>query len=95
MNDQKAAEEMVYCYVQEGGSSTEIYLHTFDTLADAEDGRIECAASAYRTSNIVEVPKKLADQEGFHDTIQEILMASLDFEYAEEKAREPRRRKPG
>lgn len=42
-------------YIQEGGSSTEMYMHWFDTPEKANAGRIECAKAAYRTSEIFEI----------------------------------------
>ncbi len=70
-----------FYYVQEGGSSTEVYLHGFDTLKAAEKGRVSCEKSAYRTTGIVEVPRELADTKGFHEAVEDLLKASLDFEY--------------
>lgn len=78
-----AAAPMGFVYVQEGGSSTELYLHAFDTRIQAEEGAKSCADSSYRTSPIIEVPIALLDTPGFCDTVQSILMASLDMEYAE------------
>lgn len=42
-------------YIQEGGSSSEMYMHWFDTPELAKAGRIECAQAAYRTSEIFEI----------------------------------------
>jgi hypothetical protein len=69
-----------FVYVQEGGSSTEIYLSSHDSEMAAQEGRISCAQSSYRTSAIVEVPSTL-NNELFYVTVEEILRASLDFEY--------------
>ncbi|USX14225.1 hypothetical protein NHH88_00050 [Oxalobacteraceae bacterium OTU3CAMAD1] len=45
-----------YVYVQEGGSASELYLHEYETKADAMAGRVECAsAGAYKTGGIVEI----------------------------------------
>ncbi len=42
-------------YIQEGGSSSEMYMHWFDTPEMAKAGRVECAKAAYRTSEIFEI----------------------------------------
>ncbi|MCU6502076.1 hypothetical protein LPN04_30210 [Rugamonas sp. A1-17] len=45
-----------YCYMQEGGSTSELYLHEYDTKLEAIAGRVDCAsAGAYRTGAIVEI----------------------------------------
>lgn len=46
-----------YAYVQEGGSTTELYLHEHATKMSALAGRVSCASvGAYRTGAIVEIP---------------------------------------
>lgn len=45
-----------YVYIQEGGTSTELYLHVHDTMQEAENGRASCAKAAYRTTAIVTMP---------------------------------------
>ena len=46
-----------YVYVQEGGSTSELYLHEHETEIGALIGRVNCAsAGAYRTGAIVEIP---------------------------------------
>lgn len=47
-------------YIQEGGSSSEVYMHWFDTPEQAKAGRIECAQSAYRTSEIFEISASMS-----------------------------------
>lgn len=42
-------------YIQEGGSSSEMYMHWFDTPEMAKAGRLDCAQAAYRTSEIFEI----------------------------------------
>jgi hypothetical protein len=45
-----------YVYVQEGGSTSELYLHEHETKMGALAGRINCAsAGAYKTGEIVEI----------------------------------------
>jgi hypothetical protein len=70
----------IHAYVQEGGSSVEIYLHLADSDADAKAGRADCATGAYNTSAITAVPRSLALHPKFHDTVQDILQSSLDME---------------
>ena len=51
----------VFMVVQEGGSSSELYVHLFNTHQDAVDYRVDCADDgAYRTTPVVELPDKLA-----------------------------------
>lgn len=84
----------VYAVVQEGGSSVEIYLHTFDNRTDAVKGRAECADGAYRTSEVVPVPRALADHPEFDAVVESILQSTLSFDYpAEETAKKPAKHK--
>jgi hypothetical protein len=72
--------EPIQAYVQEGGSSVEVYLHLFDTVADATAGRAECADGAYNTSAITAIPRSLALHPQFHEVVESILKSSLDME---------------
>lgn len=74
----------VFLYVQEGGSSTEIYLHSFDTEEQAIAGRKSCAEAAYRTSEIIKAPASLVDHPAFMEVVQGLLSASLSVDYPEE-----------
>lgn len=73
-------EDSVYVLVQEGGSSTEMYLHNHDTAAEADADRQQCwDDGAYRTSAVVEVPRSLADHPLFFDVVEKLLRASQDL----------------
>ncbi len=74
-----------YFVVQEGGSSNELYLHTFNQRRNAQRYRHSCSKAAYRTSPIGRLPvilldalSQLGDTELFealftlHDAIQEV-----------------------
>jgi hypothetical protein len=80
-------QESVFVVVQEGGSSTELYVQQFDSSDAAHDYRVDCWKNgAYRTSPIVEVPRTLADHPGFDDAVQELLKAVQEVEGVEEEA---------
>lgn len=80
----KASERPVYVLVQEGGSSSELYLHAWETREDAEQDRIDCARNgSYRTSAVIEVPGALARQASFYDVVEEILRAAVHLEYVD------------
>ncbi len=73
----------VYCYIQEGGSSRELYFHSFDTQAGAEGGKESAEESgAYSCSPIFTVPRPLADTKGFADSVQVVLdhVGKMGFE---------------
>jgi len=48
-----------YLVVQQGGSSSEVYLHTFDTYEQARNYRRSCERAAYNTSKPVRIPAEL------------------------------------
>lgn len=79
--DAAAALKPVYAIVQEGGSTGELYVHGYDTRADADQARDVCAdAGSYRTSPVVELPGEL----GFYGSAFEaILVASTQLDYPE------------
>ncbi|WP_342051281.1 MULTISPECIES: hypothetical protein [unclassified Cupriavidus] len=55
-----------FVVIQEGGASTELYVHSLDTAADADDYRADCTRDgAYRTSPWIEVPDALAGHPQF------------------------------
>lgn len=67
---------MAFVLIQEGGASTELYLHSHGTLEEAEEDRVSCSKDgAYRTSEIVEVPDDLANYPGFYEAVEELLRA--------------------
>lgn len=80
-NDPKPA----FVLIQEGGSSTEYYVHAWDTRTEAEQDRINCTRDgSYRTSEIVEVPGAIANQPGFYDAVAEIVSATTQkMDYVE------------
>lgn len=69
-----------YAYVQEGGSSAEVYVHVFDDSTSAHQGRIGCAEGSYRTSEVITVPAKFNNSE-FYNLVELFLQASLVVEY--------------
>lgn len=76
---------MVYLVLQEGGSSTETYLHAFETAAQADEFRIDCAKSAYRTTVPVPVSEELADNEEFQDVLLALVKGYQELDYADEE----------
>lgn len=72
-----------FLVIQEGGTSTELYVHSLDTAADAEDHRVDCARNgAYRTSPWVEVPGSLAGHPQFYDIAEKLVRAVTELEMA-------------
>lgn len=75
------ADSSVFCLVQEGGSSEELYLHSWDTLKDAEQDREDCASDgAYCTGPIVEVPTSLASHPKFYDVVEALIRSVNNLE---------------
>ena len=72
--------KMVYVYVQEGGSSDELYLSAWSTLEEAEAGRKEAAEHTWRTSPVVAVPERLAQDREFCEIVEELINASNNVE---------------
>lgn len=71
-------EDVVYVFVQEGGSSGELYIHTHTTRAGAEAGRVSCRdEGSYRTSeDIIEVPVSLASHPMFYEFAEMLVGAT-------------------
>jgi hypothetical protein len=64
----------VFVLIQEGGTSFELYIHAHTTREEAEDDRVSCETNgAYRTSDILEVPSRLADQPGFYELAEQLV----------------------
>lgn len=77
LNNDVSSTKMAYVLIQEGGSSDELYIHSHESLLDAEEDRVSCSRDgAYRTSEIIEVPENLATQEGFYEIVEKLLVAS-------------------
>lgn len=73
--------------IQEGGSSTEMYVHAHENLKQARADRRSCAKAAYRTSELIKVPEALSlvlqDFPGaeaeFYRLLEEVLKARLSY----------------
>ncbi|GBG14492.1 peptidoglycan lytic exotransglycosylase [Novimethylophilus kurashikiensis] len=77
-----AVRGSVYAVIQEGGSSTELYLHLLDTAEEAEEYRVECEEEgSYRTSDVVELPASLANRPDFHQHVANLVQATLTVDY--------------
>ena len=74
------SDDKVYLFVQEGGSSSELYVHGHTTREEAENHRNSCGDSAYRTSEILEVPESLERHPAFYDIVQALLSASVNLD---------------
>jgi hypothetical protein len=85
LKPEKPMNDTVYLIVQEGGSSSELYVHAWDTRKDAEQDRIDCASDgAYRTSKVVEAPADLVNHPEFYSVVEDLLRASRDLECVDE-----------
>lgn len=73
-----------YCLVQEGGTSSELYLHAHLTLQEAKKDRVSCAKDgAYNTSPIIEIPPVTAALgELFYEYAEKLIGATTELEYA-------------
>lgn len=76
----------LFIVVQEGGSSSEYYIHAHDTLNEANKDRKGCAEASYRTSKPIEVPTALAKvllendpaESAFLEVLETVLRAPLN-----------------
>lgn len=64
-----APQPGAFLFIQEGGSSGEIYAHIFGARADAEFNRLSCGKAGYNTSEVVEMPGLFALQPGVVDVL--------------------------
>lgn len=81
-NPMTPEDAIVYVLLQEGGSSSELYIHAHESREDAEDDRVRCEDNgAYRTSEIIEVPASLANHPSFYSIAEQLvaLTATLGF----------------
>lgn len=71
--------EVEYVLVQEGGSSGEVYIHSHDTLENAERDRQSCRSASYPTTAPVEVPRTLATHPAFFPAVEQIVRQVAAF----------------
>jgi len=86
----KQEAKPAYVVIQEGGSSSELYVHSHESAEDAEDDRVSCSANgAYRTSPVLELPAALAQHgEVIYEFLEDFLKASRELECVEVTNRE-------
>lgn len=71
-----------FLVIQEGGTSDELYAHGFDTRAAARRYRRNCETDgAYRTSEVLEVPRTLMDHPDFMEVAEAIAGASISVDF--------------
>ena len=76
----------LFIVVQEGGSSTERYVHAHNTLKEANKDCRSCAKASYRTTRPIEVLPNLAElllsnreaEQEFYEMLDRILRAPLN-----------------
>ena len=77
----ESAEKAVYVVVQEGGSSEELYVYSFDSDEDASAYRLDAWASgSYRTAPTVKVPASLAAHPAFFEVAQQLAKTALTLD---------------
>lgn len=71
-----------YLVVQEGGASSELYVHVSASREEAQAFREDCGSNgAYRTSEVIGVPTELAALgETFYAFVEDVVAASLDLD---------------
>lgn len=71
-------EKEIFLVIQEGGSSLELYLHSFDTVEQAENYRTECdTEGGYRTTPPVKASEGI---EKHFPAIEELLRSLANLE---------------
>ena len=72
-----------YTLIQEGGSSTELYVHAHATIEEAEGDREDCASNGgYRTSEVVVLPPILAAVSGpVYEYVEAMLDAASELDF--------------
>jgi len=50
----------LYLIIQQGGSSTEMYVHVHNTLKEAKTDIRSCGKASYNTSEPIEIPESLS-----------------------------------
>lgn len=71
-----------FVLIQEGGSSSELYIHAHATYTEAFADRVSCAEDgSYRTSEIIEVPADLASHPKFYEVMEQLVRATLTLDY--------------
>lgn len=77
-------DRAVFILIQEGGSSSELYIHAHDTAEEAEQDRIDCSRDgSYATSPVMEVPSSLAEHPDFYNVAEDLLRLSRELEVVE------------
>ncbi len=72
--------QLTWVIVQEGGSSSERYLHFYDSEDDAAQNRESCAEAAYRTSAPFSMPRLLADNADVSSALQDAVKAAVELD---------------
>jgi hypothetical protein len=66
-----APDPDVLCVIQQGGSSSEVYLHAFDNEEEVEAYRKGCAEAAYEVSETFKVPESIIAAPGVMDAMED------------------------
>ena len=82
----RAIKKPAFVVVQEGGSSSELYIHSHKSKRAAEKDRRDCEKKgAYRTGPVVEVPGAVAAwQEPFYRVAEAIAASTCELGFPSE-----------
>ena len=72
-----------FLFIQEGGSSGEIYAHIFGAKGDAEFNRLGCGKAGYNTSEVVAMPGLFGLQPGVADVLGQVACVARHLTHAE------------
>lgn len=75
------ADPNMYLVVQEGGSSSEAYVHIHDQIENAFKDRESCADSGYRTSEPIACPESLVKHPAFFLVAEQLVKSTFNFDY--------------
>jgi hypothetical protein len=73
-------KKQTYMVVQQGGSSSELYLHASGSRRDAENFRKDCEKAAYQTSEVFTAPDSVTQHPGFWEAADDILRAAANLQ---------------
>lgn len=69
-----------FLVVQQGGSSSEVYIHVSESEEMAQEFKDDCEKGAYHTSEILPVPKEVAVLgEAAYSFIEEVVQAAFEL----------------
>lgn len=72
-------KKTAFVVVQQGGATSEVYVHAFDTKGEANTYRKSCDRATYNTTEVLSVPNKIVETCDDVEALEAVVKAAVQL----------------